>query len=169
MIFFARTTEKIRELNKEHRGNLSCDKRFLCEICSVEFTTSNEKYKMYYKDDTDIYMGEESTLVIGDQFEYNSKGIYIENKNEAVNSNTSETNFSVTDGNDWLQMNDSQKSNTVATIFTSLKSNGYTVLENTNWFVDALNAFYGVDATNGTKITDVITLVGFGGKVITKT
>ena len=124
---------------------------------------------MYYKDDTDIYMGEESTLVIGDQFEYNSKGIYIENKNEAVNSNTSETNFSVTDGNDWLQMNDSQKSNTVATIFTSLKSNGYTVLENTNWFVDALNAFYGVDATNGTKITDVITLVGFGGKVITKT
>lgn len=63
--FFARTTEKIRELNKEHWGNLSCAKRFLCEIWSVEFSTSNEKYKMYYKGDTDIYMGEESTLVIG--------------------------------------------------------------------------------------------------------
>ncbi|WP_243765238.1 hypothetical protein [Bacillus arachidis] len=168
--FIAHAIDTMREVNKENNGNLSCDRLFLCDIWYVEFSTSNDKYRMFYKDSSVNSMNEEGrTLVVGDRFEFNSKGILInDRKDNTVNSSTSETNISTKDGNDWLKMDDSQKSKTVTSILSTLKSNGYTVLENSDWFVDALNAFYGENETNSTKVTEAITLAGFGGKVITK-
>ncbi|HFT5903641.1 TPA: hypothetical protein ACGSMF_004815 [Bacillus cereus] len=168
--FISHSIDKIHEVNKENNGDLSCGRLFLCDIWYVEFSTSKEKYRMFYEDPNINNMnGEERTLVVGDRFEFNSKGILvIDRKDNSINSSTTKANSSTKDGNDWLEMGDSQKYSTVTTILTSLKSNGYTVLENADWFVDALNAFYGVDATNGTKITEAIILAGLAGKVITQ-
>ncbi|MFV1022365.1 hypothetical protein JOY40_26085 [Bacillus tropicus] len=167
--FFASVTEIIRNVNKENRGKLSCSKDFLCDIYYVQFTTSNQKYKMYYKDLNDIEtVKKEQTLVIGDKYEYDSKGIRVNDKNSTSDSSTSGTNISTKDGNDWVNMDGSQKFNTVTSVLSSLKSNGYTISEGSDWFVDALNAFYGENETNSTKVTEAIILAGFGGKVITK-
>ncbi|MGE6367216.1 hypothetical protein ACQKD9_26640 [Bacillus paramycoides] len=168
--FLAHAIDKMREVNKGNNGNLSCDRLFLCDIWYVEFSTSKETYMMFYEDQPINNMNEEGrTLVVGDRFEFNSKGILVnDRKDNTINSSISETNTSTNDGNDWLKMDDSQKFNTVASALSSLKSNGYTVLEDSDWFVDALNAFYGENETNSTNVTEAIILSGLGGKVITK-
>ncbi|WP_234816627.1 hypothetical protein [Bacillus mycoides] len=168
--FIAHAIDKMREVNKDNSGNLSCERLFLCDIWYVEFSTSKNQYMMFYEDQTINNTNEKGrTLVVGDRFEFNSKGILVnDEKNNTDNSSTSETNTSTNDGNDWLKMDDSQKNNTVTSVLSSLKSKGYTISADTGWFVDALNAFYGENETNSTKVTEAITLAGFGGKVITK-
>ncbi|MFB6649249.1 hypothetical protein [Bacillus toyonensis] len=167
--FMASVTEIIRNVNKDNFGKLSCAKGFNCDLYYVEFTTSKEKYKMYYKNVIDLEtLDKEQTIFIGDYSEYDSKGVWINNDNSSSESSTSETNTSTSDGNDWVNMNDSQKYNIVSSVLSSLKSKGYTISEDMDWFVDALNAFYGENETNSTKVTEAITLAGFGGKVITK-
>lgn len=61
---------------------------------------------------------------------------------------------STSDENDWVKMDASQKSNNVSAVLSSLKSKGYTISGDTGWFIDALNAFYGENETNSTKVTE---------------
>lgn len=167
--FFTSVTEIIRNANEKNLGKLSCTKDFNCDLYYVQFTTSKQNYKMIYKNSIGLQADNgEQTIYIGDYNEYDSKGHLVNTNNSSSESSTSETNTSTSDGDDWVKMDASQKYNIVSSVLTSLKSKGYTILEDTDWFVDALNAFYGENVTNSTKVTEAITLAGFGGKVITK-
>ncbi|WP_144474011.1 hypothetical protein [Bacillus tropicus] len=167
--FMASVTEIIRNVNKDNFGKLSCAKDFNCDLYYVKFTTSKQNYKMMYKNSIGLEADNgKQTIYIGDYREYDSKGNLVNNNNSLYESSASETNTSTSDGDDWVKMDASQKSYIVSSVLTSLKSKGYTISEDTDWFVDALNAFYGEDVTNSTKVTEAITLAGFGGKVISK-
>lgn len=167
--FLASVTEIIRNANEENLGKLNCAKDFNCDLYYVKFTTSKQNYKMIYKNSIGLQADNgEQTLYIGDYSEYDSKGNLVNNNNSSSESSTSETNISTNDGDDWVKMDASQKYNIVSSVLTSLKSKGYTISEDTDWFVDALNAFYGENVTNSTMVTEAITLAGFGGKAISK-
>jgi hypothetical protein len=73
-----------------------------------------------------------------------------------------------TDGYDWVQLENSQKVEMVSSVLFSLKSKGYTISEGPEWFIEALDAFYGDDATNSMKITEAMAMSGGGGGVIIK-
>ncbi|OXL97088.1 hypothetical protein [Bacillus sp. KbaB1] len=172
--FFARITDIIRGMYKDNNGKLSCDSNdYLCEIWSVELATSKEKYTMLYKDKIDYKLDKsEQTLRVGNSLEYGSNGYPVPDEEDTTDSDignsTPSTNLSTADGDDWMQMSSSQKSEMVSTVLSNLKRKGYTISEGSTWFVDALDAFYGDKSTNSTKVTEAIVMAGVGGQVIIK-
>lgn len=74
-------------------------------------------------------------------------------------------NLSTANGYDWVLMTDSQKYTMASEALYNLESNGITSLEGPYWFIDSLNAFYGVDETNSTLVTEIMVLSGFAGQV----
>ena len=157
--FFARITDIIRGIYKGNNGKLSCDD-YLCEIWSVELATSKEKYTMLYKDEIDYKVDKsEEILRVGNSLEYSlkygSKGYLVPDEEDATDSDignsTSSTNLSTANGDDWMQMSSSQKSEMVSTVLSNLKSKGYTISENSVWFVDALDVFTEINRPTARK------------------
>ncbi|PHA01086.1 hypothetical protein [Bacillus wiedmannii] len=164
--FFEKINDMIKKNYKENYGNLNCDKDYHCIIWSIEFSTSTEKYSMLYEDTINE---KKKILQVGDYSRYGSDGYLIsdeKNITDTSNEESSSANLSTANGKDWVELDASQKSEIVTTVLSNLKGKGYTILEGTDWFVDALNAYYGDNATNSTEVTEAIVLAGFGGKVI---
>lgn len=170
--FLAHAVDVIRKVFKESNGEVNC-KDYSCYVWSIEFSTSTKKYEMVYTafaDKKDLVIGSEKYKVDGSLVVEKppsestaSTGSYAE---DVTSESVSEMDLSTTNGEDWIQMYSSQKSEVVSTVLSNLKEKGYTILEGKGWFVDALNAFYGDEATNSTKVTEAVVLAGFGGKVI---
>ncbi|EOP12914.1 hypothetical protein [Bacillus cereus] len=184
--FFAYAIDVIRGVNKENDGYIDCERDKPCEISYISFSTSTQDYNMMYTQN-----GEKGSLSLGygiNAKEYNSDGSLtstplvnesasspnpdINSSNsrteEATNDSIPDINISTSDGNDWMEMSSVQKHEIVSTALSNLKSKEYTILEDADWFVEALDAFYGDTSTNGTKVTEAIAMTGVGGKIIIK-
>jgi hypothetical protein len=149
--FFSEVTNVIRESNKENLGTLSCDDYYFCYIWEVRFSTSKGPYDMKY----DPF--ERDIVTFEDMFgqKYGPNG-YIPDEN-ATDSSPS-TGASIVDGYDWENLDYFQKGEIVSTVISNLES------QVGLW--DALNAFYGDEATNSTKVVEAMVLSGVGGQVI---
>lgn len=60
------------------------------------------------------------------------------------------------DGNDWANMNSSQKNIIVSAVITSWKDDGSTIDVNSSWFINALDSFYNSPNTKDTNVESVI-------------
>jgi hypothetical protein len=72
-----------------------------------------------------------------------------------------------TDGNDWLRMNQSQKRDIVGGVLMDWKKE-FQVNADEQYFISALDAFYGDKATNSTNLAQAMSLIGTSGNVLLK-
>ncbi|MFJ5718146.1 hypothetical protein [Neobacillus sp. NPDC093127] len=180
--FLAHAIIVIREVYKDNGGALKCGEDYICYISEIEFSTSEENYSMdYSEEDGDII-----NLRLGYKAEYDEDGSLVNdstsvggtttpdsetnnfNPNSEATTNVTgpDTNFSIADGDDWVKMSTYQKKDMITSAINNLQSKGYTISEGTDWFIEALDAFYGEAATNTTKVKEAFALSGVGGGVI---
>ncbi|ODA08224.1 hypothetical protein [Paenibacillus polymyxa] len=71
------------------------------------------------------------------------------------------------DGHDWIELNENQKKEMVQQIIFRWKKNDFKVKVGSDYFVEALNSFYGNDITNTEKLTQVIAMIVAAENLIT--
>ncbi|WP_088293979.1 hypothetical protein [Bacillus mycoides] len=71
-------------------------------------------------------------------------------------------------GEAWLKLSEVEKRTLTNRLINNWKSNGYTVTVGTDWFIGALDSFYGTPETNVNTIADAMTLSGVAGGVVIK-
>lgn len=71
-------------------------------------------------------------------------------------------------GEAWLKLSEAEKRTLTNRLISNWKSNGYTVTVGADWFIGALDAFYGTPETNVNTIGDAMTLSGVAGGVVKK-
>ncbi|WP_002146420.1 hypothetical protein [Bacillus cereus] len=71
-------------------------------------------------------------------------------------------------GEAWLKLSEAEKRTLTNRLISNWKSNGYTVTVDADWFIGALDAFYGTPETNVNSIADAMTLSGVAGGVVKK-
>ncbi|ARO65465.1 Uncharacterized protein B5E39_3129 [Bacillus cereus] len=71
-------------------------------------------------------------------------------------------------GEAWLKLSEAEKRTLTNRLISNWKSNGYTVTVDADWFIGALDAFYGTPETNVNTIADAMTLSGVAGGVVKK-
>ncbi|WP_197205037.1 hypothetical protein [Cytobacillus firmus] len=83
-----------------------------------------------------------------------------------------DTDFSTADGEDWVQLSDNEKYLMVSQAIDTFNSSGkFVITEVPEWFLDALNAFYGDgntsedQAVSAEKVSNVMLLSGLAGGV----
>ncbi|MGE1032997.1 hypothetical protein ACQGS5_25740, partial [Bacillus sp. GKis3/1] len=71
-------------------------------------------------------------------------------------------------GEVWLKLSEAEKRTLTNQLISNWKSNGYTVTVGADWFIGALDSFYGTPETNVNTIADAMTLSGVAGGVVKK-
>ncbi|WP_423249709.1 hypothetical protein [Bacillus cereus] len=71
-------------------------------------------------------------------------------------------------GEAWLKLSEAEKRTLTNRLISNWKSNGYTVTVGADWFIGALDAFYGTPETNVNTIGDAMSLSGVAGGVVKK-
>ncbi len=71
-------------------------------------------------------------------------------------------------GEVWLKLSEAEKRTLINQLISNWKSNGYTVTVGADWFIGALDAFYGTPETNVNTIGDAMTLSGVASGVVKK-
>lgn len=71
-------------------------------------------------------------------------------------------------GEAWIKLSELEKRTLTNRIISNWKSNGYTVTVGAEWFIGALDAFYGTPETNVNTIADAMALSGVAGGVVIK-
>jgi hypothetical protein len=72
-----------------------------------------------------------------------------------------------TNGHDWATMNRSQKEDIVSGVLSTWKGD-YTVDVNAQYFITALDSFYGSSATDDTNLAKAMSMIGISAKVVHK-
>ncbi|MBY0600179.1 hypothetical protein [Bacillus bingmayongensis] len=88
-----------------------------------------------------------------------------QSKQTEVHTTTVDAN---SNGEAWLKLSKSEKQALTNRLLNNWKNNGYTVTADADWFIDALDAFYGTPQTNINTIADAMTLSGVAGGVVKK-
>ncbi|MEY8742800.1 hypothetical protein AB9M62_25385 [Bacillales bacterium AN1005] len=70
------------------------------------------------------------------------------------------------DGYDWLELSGDEKYKIVYSIIHLMEERGATVLTGPDYFIEALDAFYGDSYTNSEKVSDMMVLTGVWGEVL---
>ncbi|MGG0150694.1 hypothetical protein [Bacillus mycoides] len=93
-------------------------------------------------------------------------------KQEAQQPKQNEVQTTTVDANSkgeaWLKLSEAEKRTLTNRLISNWKSNGYTVTVGADWFIGALDAFYGSPETNVNTIADAMTLSGVAGGVVIK-
>ena len=71
-----------------------------------------------------------------------------------------------TNGKDWAIMTESQKEDIVGGVILTWTKNGNMVDVDASWFIDALNSFYGTEATDSTNLAQAMAMLGTAGRVV---
>jgi hypothetical protein len=103
-----------------------------------------------------------------------NSGKAVESESNSTNTYDSSTSSSSsesktageTTGYDWKTMTSSEKYGLVSGVITAWKNNNSTVTEGPSWFIEALDAFYGSEATDSTNVAEAMSLCGVSGGVV---
>lgn len=179
-------------------GDLDCGEDYTCDLRSLElstFTSENEYSIEYgpsvsaiskngepYKDDAEIAAdeaAEQDTDAVTESSNEEAANTSGSTETESTDTETfaaaasyPDTDFSTADGEDWVQLSDDEKYLMVSQAIDTFNSSGkFVITEGPEWFLDALNAFYGDGTTSedqavsAEKVSDVMLLSGLAGGV----
>ncbi|MBX9970698.1 hypothetical protein H7K06_24515 [Priestia aryabhattai] len=152
-----------------------------CIMDEFDLKTAEHTYNMDYDYDnpkTNYLSIDNGTVVYSPHF-----GLANQENNSAKNAATDDKDKEVTapsenkilstnmniytaDGDNWNLLTSSQKTEMIEKEISNLESTGGSALEEPQWFIDALDAYYGDPATNPTKVTEIFTLSGKAGGVL---
>lgn len=167
--------------SKTYSREVTCVEDNGCIIDEFYLKTAKHTYNMDYDYDdpkTNYLSIDDGTVVYSPHFglvnKENdfSKNDVRENKDREAKglsenkSSSPDMNIYTADGDDWNKLTSSQKIEMIEKEISYLESTGGSILEEPQWFIDALDAYYGDPATNPTKITEIFTLSGKAGGVL---
>lgn len=89
----------------------------------------------------------------------------LESSSFVLPTNPSTITLSSANGYDWVSMTSSEKQSLVQKAISNMESNGQAVNVSSGWFITNLDAFYGDDDTNSTKVTEAMAMTGAIGGV----
>ncbi|EFV78264.1 hypothetical protein AADC60_25015 [Cytobacillus pseudoceanisediminis] len=174
-------------------GDLDCGEDYTCSIRNLELSTyssENEYLIEYgpsvyaiskngepYEDETEVAAEEpaeqsaDAVTESGDEAEVADSGS-TETDSFIETASYPDTDFSTADGEDWVQLTDDEKYSMVSQAMDTFNSSGkFVITEGPEWFLDALNAFYGDGTTaedqavSAEKVSDVMLMSGLAGGV----
>lgn len=97
-----------------------------------------------------------------------NSGNAVTSNNKSIGSNDAETYIEGMDGNDWVKLTDNQKFHGVSNALYGLDQNGYTIDENENYYIDALDSFYTDPSTMSVPVNEALAQVGIISNTIRK-
>ncbi|KAB7707372.1 hypothetical protein F9802_06370 [Bacillus aerolatus] len=182
--FFSYVNELLWQ--KSGGSTVDCDEDYECTVDSIVIKTLDHTYTVSYLPTSNHQMTaykEDGEYVFLKRADVLNETITTEVVEQEEPSETAEelpveevvvedtnvypdTNLSTADGDDWMQLTSSQKTAMIEEAIHNLESNGGIVLEGSDWFIDALDAFYGDEITNSTLVTEIFAMAGVGGGVI---
>ncbi|MBP1083516.1 hypothetical protein ACFFJQ_07005 [Bacillus capparidis] len=150
-------------------GDFFCGEKNTCFINLIELTTSKHKYGVEYSSDSSLDL-----LYVDDEIVYDDSakdGKYIDPTAEEEEVEVEEEekwNLETADGTDWVGYDDDTKYSIVNEILTNVSNGGQTVDFDIEWFIEALDEYYGDgnDPTSSDKIIEVIAITGVAGGLI---
>ncbi|MDR7074167.1 hypothetical protein [Fictibacillus barbaricus] len=181
--FFNRINEIAAKNNGDpDDGSFFCGKNYECTINNIVLKTKKHTYSQRYSEGNDMV----AALYKDDQLIYDpneedkqpvTETAPIEEVDETADEDVIEEPIEETqevttidlhsaDGNDWITLTSAEKINLINEALTNIKSHGTVVTAEPQWFVEALDAFYGDEMTNSTHVTEAIAMSGVAGGVI---
>ncbi|MGX1195926.1 membrane lipoprotein lipid attachment site-containing protein [Metabacillus sp. SLBN-84] len=160
-------------------GSFFCGEDYECYIGDIEIKTENHTYTKRYSEDESM----SPLLYKNDEPIYDASqkdGIPVTEAEEVTETDEEEVieepvevteddnapDLSTADGSDWVTLTSDEKTSLVSEALTNIRSHGTVVNADADWFVEALDAFYGDEMTNSTLVKEAIALSGVGGGVI---
>lgn len=189
-----RITDKIEEekqlTDEIILGDVFCGDEHSCNLSTITFSTPENDYQMnitsnkgnhYIKIGDEEYHPEENTLVAESEKVAEDESVKTDVSAQVIEEEPIETdppspdmeegssNYTVSladsDGYDWEKMTTNQKKLLTLEALTNMESNGYEITVGYDWFVEALDAFYGDPATNTTSVPEAMAMAGMMGDV----
>ncbi|MES5264267.1 hypothetical protein [Priestia megaterium] len=131
--------------------------------CSSEDKTSTDETDTSV--DADISTDETDTSVDAD-ISTDEADTSVDADISTDNISSPNTDISTADGDDWVQLSTAQKLVMTQEIISNLEIKGYTILAEPQWFIDALDAYYGDPSTNPTKVVEIFAMSGVAAEVV---
>ena len=171
-------------------GDVDCGEGYTCTIGELELSTDEEEYAIDYspsfttitlngepyeeqENEPEEELATDSTEVTDTSTEVTERSTDSSEEAETTAfTDTTDVDFSSASGEDWVVLSESEKISMITDAIESFNSSGrFTITEGSDWFVDALNAFYGDGTTaedqavSHEKVSDVMLMSGLAGGV----
>lgn len=114
---------------------------------------------------TDSYTTDSSTDSYGSD-SYSTDSSTDSYDSDSYSDNTWTKTAGETDGYDWIGMTDGQKNDIVLGVMQSWLDAGKTIDVDEYYFIDAMDAFYGDEATNSTNLAEALSMTAVAGDVV---
>ncbi|MGD6964440.1 hypothetical protein ACQCVB_19745 [Fictibacillus phosphorivorans] len=181
-LFFDQLNKVAVQNNGEpEQGSFFCGIDYECTINDIILRTKDHTYRKMYSDDGDMFpeFYKDDELVY-DANEKDDLPVTETEVVEPVEETEEETleepaevieelptiDIATADGNDWLTLSSDEKYSLIDEALSNIKSHGTVVSAEADWFVEALDAFYGDEMTNSTLVSEAIAMSGVAGGVI---
>lgn len=175
--FFEGIYIKIQKYGRNNHSEFYCNGNIDCDIDSIDLNTSKHKYSMFYDfGDADP----DSFFIDGGGISYKKgneefySGISFEEmidretKEVSIKKNSVNWNLKSANGSDWVGYDEGEKYIMVNDALKNIREVGSTVEFDIDWFIEALDAYYGDGQGEEADelIADIVVVSGVAGGLI---
>ncbi|MDC7762465.1 hypothetical protein POL82_03160 [Priestia aryabhattai] len=166
--FLIKLEKTMQKKNSKHtKDNVFTCGDEKCNIEEVQLNTLEHRYKMVYHPNSSSNVLEIDDDIY-DPEEVNNNDSESILSDESLSEYDDSTDVSAITGYDWVDMTDEEKLTVVNQALSNLSESGdFEIKASSDWFIDALNAYWDGRPTND-KLTEIMSLSGVGGQVIVK-